>query len=146
MKISWGTSITIVYTAFALATLGFVGFAMTQRVDLVSAEYYEEALRYDIMQQARAGAYMRNIAVSAIDGSLRLTNVGVADTSVVVDISLKRAQNPAMDRAYRVRLASVAIDGVSTRQLERGLWDVRVSWTQGQKLFQIDTVIVLSEL
>jgi hypothetical protein len=89
---------------------------------------------------------MRNIAVSAIDGSFRLTNVGVADTSVVVDISLKRAQNPAMDRAYRVRLASVAIDGVSTRQLERGLWDVRVSWTQGQKLFQIDTVIVLSEL
>ena len=36
---NWGTGIAAVYTVFALATTGFVTFAMSQRVDLVSSDY-----------------------------------------------------------------------------------------------------------
>jgi hypothetical protein len=142
MKISWGTSITIIYTAFALATLGFVGFAMTQRVDLVSADYYGEALQHDQMQRARAVAHQRDIAVYVTRGRIWLSNMTPADSGTA-DLSFKRAQDPAMDRTYRASLSTLASDGVSMRQLEHGRWDVRVTWNQGREAFQIDTVIVL---
>ena len=44
---NWGTGIAAVYTVFALATTGFVTFAMSQRVDLVSSDYYAQSLRQD---------------------------------------------------------------------------------------------------
>lgn len=46
IRLHWGTGIALAYTTFALATIGFVVFAMQRPVDLVSADYYADALRH----------------------------------------------------------------------------------------------------
>ncbi len=133
----------MVYTAFALSTLGFVAFAMTQSVDLVSVDYYEEALQHDRMQQARANVRAHSITAVVIGGVLKIHNAGKTDASSMVDISWKRAQNPAMDCSYEVPLTLLATEGLSTVHLAGGRWDVRVTWKRGRDAFQIDTVVVL---
>jgi hypothetical protein len=39
MNMHWGWRLAIVYTLFALGTLSFVGFALTNEVDLVRPDY-----------------------------------------------------------------------------------------------------------
>ena len=47
VRVSWGTGIALTYALFALATSGFVAFAMGRRVDLVSSDYYERSLQLE---------------------------------------------------------------------------------------------------
>lgn len=143
MKLSWGTSITIVYTVFALATLGFVAFAMTQRVDLVRADYYEEALRHDCMQVARARAAQQGSIVRLQDDTLLLLSSAVALQDARVTIEWLRAQNPAMDERAQTTISALMERGVSTRHLQRGRWTLRMLWRVRQLSYQIDTTVIL---
>ena len=54
MRVHWGVAVAVFYTAFALSTVGFVAFAMTRDVDLVSDDYYAQALAHDRHMQAVA--------------------------------------------------------------------------------------------
>jgi hypothetical protein len=47
MRLSWGWRIAIVYTVFAVSTVAFVAFAMTENVELVRKDYYEYSLVHD---------------------------------------------------------------------------------------------------
>lgn len=74
-RIHWGWAITAVYSCFALLTLGFVGFALTQELDLVRTDYYEYSLLHDQRMRARSAA-------SALsDAHLR-----VGSTAVIVQL------------------------------------------------------------
>ena len=143
MKLSWGTSITIVYTVFALATLGFVAFAMTQRVDLVRADYYEEALRHDSMQVARARAAQQGSIVRLQDDTLHLLSSAVALQDARITIEWLRAQNPAMDERTQTTISALMERGVSTEHLQRGRWTLRMLWNVRQLSYQIDTTVIL---
>ena len=55
-RLHYGIAVAAFYTVFASATIGFVVFAMTQDVELVSADYYERGLQHDTQMQARANA------------------------------------------------------------------------------------------
>jgi hypothetical protein len=46
----------VVYGVFAAATSGVVAFSMRERVDLVSRDYYEQAVGLDARRQAEARA------------------------------------------------------------------------------------------
>ena len=64
-RVSWGTGIALTYAVFALATSGFVAFAMGRRVDLVSTDYYERSLELERRLNAKrnaAGAWRRGSA------------------------------------------------------------------------------------
>lgn len=143
MKLSWGTSITIVYTAFALATLGFVAFAMTQRVDIVRPDYYEEALLHDSMQVARKRAVDQGSVVRLHNDTLLLLDSSASRLDAPVTIEWLRAQNPAMDVRSSTTISALTQNGVSTRNLERGRWTLRLSWNVLDRSFQIDTTLSL---
>ena len=58
VRLHYGVAVAVFYTAFASATVGFVAFAMTQEVQLVSRDYYERSLQHDSQMRARANAEM----------------------------------------------------------------------------------------
>lgn len=143
MKWSWGTSITVVYTTFALATLSFVAFAMTQRVDLVRTDYYEESLQHDAMQIARKRAIEHGTTVLCIHDTLRLAGESAGMGNSIVDIEWQRNQNPDMDERKSMRLSDLQQRGVSVRHMARGTWNVRLRWKQANDVYQIDTLLKL---
>ena len=49
-----GVAVVAFYALFALSTIGFVAFAMSQDVDLVSSDYYARSLEHDRHMQAVA--------------------------------------------------------------------------------------------
>jgi hypothetical protein len=134
---AWGRNIAIVYSIFALSTLGFVGFAMTQRVDLTSAEYYEEALKHDKTSLARARAANAGVHIAMRD-SLIIT----LDPSMTFDegilVNLSRADDPSLDRKLMLNHRTSEGVIIPVGELRRGRWKITATWTSDSKAYRID--------
>ena len=68
MKIqwNWGKGIAVVYILFVIGTLSFVTFAFTQKVELVSNDYYAQEIDYQnrIEQTERANALEEHVDIN----------------------------------------------------------------------------------
>ncbi|MBU3698428.1 MAG: hypothetical protein FGM33_00240 [Candidatus Kapabacteria bacterium] len=140
-KNTWGRNIVIVYALFACATLGFVAFAMTQRVDLVSEHYYEDALNHDKTAAARYRARIMGARFVLEPTQLRmlLSQGSIVDGKVVVD--LQRPDDPRLD--CHVEFESADLDSLifSLNNLRAGVWRVGARWRSRSQDVRLDTVI-----
>ena len=143
---NWGTGIAAVYIVFALATTGFVTFAMSQRVDLVSSDYYAQSLRQD--QRIAAEQNARSLEPPP---SVVLTGSGQAMLSLPLDQAGRAAgtitwYRPADPRADRT--TALAIDRAGRQQLPlsglvAGQWIVQVRWTARGRDYYYERLVLL---
>jgi nitrogen fixation protein FixH len=147
IHLNWGVGITIVYTLFALGTVGVVAFAMTQPVDLVSDDYYERSLTYD--QQIAAienGDALGPAVVVAIEPGTRSLRIGlpVADASRAHgEISLYRPSTLGADRTFGLALDASGTQRVPLAGLAPGLWRARLRWTEGSRTFYREQIVTV---
>ncbi len=140
-KSSWGRNIVIVYTLFACATLAFVGFAMTQRVDLVSDHYYEDALNHDRTSAARQRARVSGARFVVDSSHIR---VCLDDGSTVMrdmSVVLRRPDDPGLDRRYALTALDQSAQRVRLDDLRGGVWRIEATWRDDNEEFRLDTII-----
>jgi len=131
-SLNWGGGIAIVYLLFAGATIGFVSFAMGRRVELVSPDYYDQALHQDDRMQAERNA-------RALGAALSVTQV---EPAVVVlslprdqrgrlhgTLTLYRPSNERADREAPITLDANGRQEISLAGLARGRWLLRARWS-----------------
>lgn len=138
---TWGRNIVIVYALFACGTLAFVGFAMTQRVDLTSEHYYEDALRHDEVSAARYRARSLGARIAHDGDTLSIVSSQELTVDAEVIFRFRRADDPSLDREMVVRAPGSRGYGVSTNGLRKGAWHLEARWTSQSKDVQIDTVV-----
>ena len=66
-RFHWGWRIALIYTTFALATIGFMIFSFTQKVDLVSTQYYADELKYDAKMLAEKNTIILSEWIAKIE-------------------------------------------------------------------------------
>ena len=122
----WGT--IIIYCLFASSTLGFVFFASSQKVDLVSEDYYKQELQYQyhIETVKRTGVDEKKVKWKVeTDGSsisFRLP------ASAQGTITFYRPSSSSLDKSFMI---SPDVDGVQKIRLQglaSGLWKVKIAW------------------
>lgn len=130
---NWGLGVALVYGLFASATVGVGWFAMTERVDLVSDDYYAQSLVHDgrlaaIERVARLGEAF-DVDHASERGRLvvrwPVEMAGAAAGTI-------RLYRPADARADRVSAVGPSADGrqrISLDGLAAGRWIVKVQWT-----------------
>ena len=143
---NWGTGVAAVYTVFALGTTGFVTFAMSQRVDLVSSDYYAQSLRQD--QRIAAEQNARSLEPPP---SVVLTGSGQAMLSLPLEQAGRAAgtitwYRPADPRADRT--TALAIDRAGRQQLPlsglmAGQWIVQVRWAAHGRDYYYEQAVLL---
>ena len=144
MKWNWGASVAATYIVFAVATSGFVAFAMTRPVSLVRPDYYAESLREDQQIAARTNARRLGTAVSiAVEGNGIRVTVPTTGTATRGSVTLYRASNPASDRRFAFSPDSRGTQLLSVAQLERGHWIVKLEWTTAGREYYVEQPIVL---
>ncbi len=139
MKLHWGWRIGIVYTTFALATLGFVGFALTQEVDLVRTDYYEHSLVHDATMAARHNAAQlgSGASIAAEQGSI-IVHVPTADlASLKGNVTLYRATTTHRDQQIELAPDEQGRMVIPTSGLEQGKWTVTMQWSVGDKKYEL---------
>ena len=140
LHIHWGIAVALAYTVFASATAGFVAFAMSHPVQLVSGDYYEQSLAHDarLAAIARTQALGSRFAIDMTAGgdALIVTMPAEAAAGARGRVTLYRPADAAADRTMPLRLDARGQQRVALAGLATGHWRARVEWTAlGQTYF-----------
>jgi hypothetical protein len=137
-KNPWPFAIILVFVLFISGTITLVVMACSQKVDLVSADYYEQEIKFQghIDQLDRTHRLREDGSVSYDAGKRQIRIVLPRDAGATGHIQLYRPSASGLDRELKLETASNGIQSVDAAALKPGLWKVRVSWTaQSQEYF-----------
>jgi FixH protein len=146
MRINWGAGIAATYILFATATGGFVAFAMSRPVSLVSRDYYADSLREDQHMAATQNAQALGTTLEiASDGHDRIhISLPPAHAPVIQgSVTLYRASDAAADRAFPFLPDVTGEQQVNVRELPRGLWLVQLRWKANGRDYYFERPVIL---
>lgn len=137
--------------AFALFILGIVTLiiaASSQRADLVSADYYEQEVRYQdqIERLRRTEPFDREIQakMDAAAGSLVISLPAAhAGRNPTGWIRFYRPDAARLDQEFVLNPDAQGRQQLSIAGMSAGLWKVRLEWTVDREEFYADRQIVI---
>ena len=145
MTFRWGTGIALVYAIFAAATVGFGVYAMDQRVDLVSEDYYARALGEDrhMAAIANVSALGNTFRIDVADDGRRLTLTWPRDRRPAAggSVTLYRPSSAAADRVIALAPDSQGVQQVDLSGFAAGRWLAQVQWRSQNRDYYIEQVI-----
>ena len=112
-RLHWGIAVAVVYTLFAGSTVGFVVFALSRPVELVSAAALGDGVRVE--PDARGDALTIALPPSHAGATGRVT--------------LYRPSDIHADRTAPLALDAAGQQRVPLTGLARGRWLLRLEWT-----------------
>jgi len=144
----WPTAI-IGFFVVALIFLGsFIAWAMRQREDLVSADYYDREVRYqrqlDSMNRSQLLAAQTVVTFEPARHVIVITLPAGQTRGAIGNIQLYRPSDARLDREVPLALTAEGIQRVDTRELREGLWKVRVKWKVGGEEFFLDQPVIVT--
>lgn len=144
----WPLSIVIALGLFAAGMLALIVIASSQKVDLVSADYYEQEIQFQrqLDRLNRTAPFGNDVKV-AYDATTRRITILLPAEHVSPDtagrIHLYRPSTTGMDRELALELDAAGGQSVDAAALLPGLWKVRVQWTaRNQEYFADRSVLV----
>lgn len=144
----WPVSITAFFIVLICCIVSFVAFAMRQREDLVSADYYERSILYqnqlDALNRSQEFASKPIVTYDSAGSSIVITLPEAQDASTAGSIQLYRPSDARMDSEIPLRLGADGTQRLDARELRGGLWKVRVKWKAGAKEFFLDQPVIVA--
>lgn len=137
-KSLWGYGIAAVYSTFALATLAFVAFTMTQKVELVSNDYYAQEIAYEgqINRQRQTNDLEKQVTCElSADRQFIHLQMPAEMTTAQGTILLYRPSESALDQELKLSLDKSGSQAISTAKLSKGAWRVKVTWSHEGREF-----------
>lgn len=143
-----GHVVALVYSIFALATLGFVVFAFTQKVDVVSDDYYSKAVDYErhISRVNSSNSLASGVEFNLSSDSKTLVLSfprDVMNTSVKGEVILYRPSVSGIDKNVPLRLEGDNTQRIDVAELMRGKWIAKVTWNSTQGEFYDEYILQL---
>lgn len=144
MRLNWGTGIALAYTVFAVATMGFAVFAMDQKVELVSEDYYQRAMHHDdrMAAVANAEALGRAFRLDADDRQLTLTWTTARPDRGAGTVTLYRPSDAGADRSIPLDPDASGAQRIALAGLAPGRWLVQVQWRAGERQYYVERTLV----
>ena len=132
-RFHWGWRIALIYTTFALATIGFMIFSFTQKVDLVSKQYYADELKYDAKMLAEKNT-MTLSKVLLVKNNGDLLFIQFPNTPESGVIHLYRPSESDLDKEIKIA-GGRAEQTFSIATLQSGLWIAKIEWKSDNRPF-----------
>jgi hypothetical protein len=145
----WPIAIISAFILFICGTIGLVILACTQRSDLVSADYYEQELKYQAQMDrlSRTGQLATRAAVAYHPAQRRIM-ISLPPEQVRREVTgrihLYRPSAAGLDRQLELRPDDRGVQSVDAADLLPGLWKVRVSWTVDRQEYYVDQPVVIT--
>lgn len=131
---------------FVVFLISFLIFAFNQDVNLVEKDYYSKDLKYqskiNVLNQTRLLGNHIKIQLTGDRGIKLTVPANYQNSKITGNIQLYRPSDSSMDRFYEFK----PIDGVqyiSTNDIEKGFWIVKISWNMNGKEFFNQKQIIL---
>lgn len=142
----WGMGVLLVFLLFVVGVATMVFTAFTNRVDLVSDDYYHRGVQYEerltVLRRSQALADSVVIATCSEGIEIRFSR-GVARRLSGGQIALYRPSDRGMDRVLPVALDGAGYQRVPMFPRDAGMWKVRVSWVADSLDFCREAAVVV---
>jgi len=143
----WPVSITAFFIVLICCIASFVTFAMRQREDLVSVDYYERAVRYenqlDAMNRSRGFATRAVVTFDPAKQTIVIALPEAVESDAAGIVNLYRPSDARMDREIPLQLGADGTQRLDARDLPGGLWKVRVKWKAGEKEYYVEQPVLV---
>ena len=132
-KFNWGTGILITIIVFMIITISTVVFLMNQDVDLVATDYYNKGIQHQeqIDRVNRTNLMDEAVQINSENGFVRLIfPKSFTQKNFSGTIQFYRPSDSKKDFSLPISIDTSAQQIVSTQNLEKGYWTVKLNWTQ----------------
>jgi len=142
----WPASIISFFVVAFIFMASFVLWAMQQREDLVSADYYEREVRYqqqlDSMNRSQALATRVVVTFDPAQQAIFITLP--AARGATGRVHLYRPSDARLDRELPLALNGDGVQRLDAKALSGGLWKVRVKWNAHGKEYFLDQPVIVT--
>ena len=141
---SWGTKIAFLYLSFATMIGVMVYKSVTQSVDLVAPNYYEQELKYQdkIDGINNLSADSKAIIITQGENSISfnfLKEMGVPKGHIL----FFKPDNAASDFETEIKTDNEGVQTIDTKALTKGTYLVKIDWKIGdKKLFKEERISI----
>ena len=143
---NWGYKIVIASALF----MGYIVFLVVkcfqQDVSLVDKHYYKEEIEYQAqIQKIKNANLSHDLSIKHNAGSdeISLLFKNLNNKNIAGEIKLFRPSNDKMDKVLPLDINPSGLQIIPASKLVKGLWKVKVNWTDGQSDFYKEEVIIL---
>ena len=146
-KFNWGTGILITIIVFMVITIGTVVFLMNQDVDLVSSDYYDKGIQHQVQidRENRTSSMSEAVQIIPENGFVRFTfPKSYLQKGLKGTIQFYRPSDSKKDFALPVSIDTSAQQLISTQNLEKGYWKVKLNWTQDSAEYYKESSFVIN--
>jgi len=144
----WPLGITLTLILFTAGTAGLVVMAASNRVDLVSRDYYDQEIRFQ--------EHIDRVKRTHEQGADAHVSFDAASRSVIVALPAQQIGRPASGRIQLYRPAASELDRelvfqpdtagaqtIDAAGLSAGAWKVRLSWTCDRQDYFTEVKVVI---
>jgi nitrogen fixation protein FixH len=144
----WPLGIILVFLLFISGTISLVVMACVQKVDLVSADYYEQEIKFqNHMEQLDRTQRLGAGAAFTYDAATRRIRVALPTASgagaITGHIQLYRPSAAGLDRRINLKPDAQGVQFLDAATLQHGLWKVRVSWKVNDQDYFLDQSVMI---
>jgi nitrogen fixation protein FixH len=144
----WPLGIILTFAVFVSGTAGLIVMACSQKLDLVSANYYEQELKFqgqiDRLERTRRAASQASVTYDPAAKCITISlPADQAQRKVSGRIELYRPSAAGMDRTVKLEPDANGVQHLDAAGLAPGLWKVRVSWTVEHQGYFLDQKVVV---
>lgn len=144
MKISWGIKIIISFVIFAAGIITMVAISFSKKTDLVSENYYEQEIKYqdqiDILKNSKE--LEKNINLTNVNNFVIVNSINTE--SLQGELYFYRTSNAAKDFKVDFKPDNSGVQSIQTNDLEKGLWKVKITLTDGTNKFFVEKSIYIN--
>lgn len=147
MKLNWGTSIAIFYSAFVIVMVLMVIKSSQNQMHLVQDNYYDKDMNYESFRSKRANsaevADQISVKFSTTTDEVQFS-FPVEMKDVKGTITFFRPSNKYLDKVFTLKLNEEGKMNIkSGRDLPSGLWKIKIDWEEGGKSYYKESTLVL---
>lgn len=143
----WPIAIIAFFIVFATFLAAFVVWALGQKQDLVTENYYEQEVRYQAqlnrLNRTQAQAGQNLVTFDATRNCIVITLPAARTPGTRGRIQLYRPSNARLDREVPLAVNAGGVQTLDAKAMAAGLWKIRIQWSvNGQEYFFDQAVVV----
>ncbi len=130
-KISWGTKIAILYSSFVVMIAVMVLKSNLQKVDLVSADYYAQELKFQEKIDGQNNMNALNINLECTGKNKRASLAFPKEFAGQItngELLFYRPSNSLLDLSVPLKLDSNGIQVIENKNFERGIYQLKLNF------------------
>ncbi len=145
---NWGYRIFISFLVFGALMISLVVISFNQEVNLVSEDYYEQEIKYqeqiDRIRNFKALPEKPEVILVSVEDRciLKFPQI-LLEKGVEGTVHFFRPSDSRLDQLYSLKLEKGNAVGFDTAEMKKGLWEVQVKWSDGEKEYYFKKNIFL---